>query len=61
MCRFHSGSDEKSAEPREEEPKTFTLDEWKAQQQAAAKAKAQPKFNTRKAGEGSEQVRCILL
>ena len=37
-------------EPREEEPKTFTLDEWKKQQ---AK-KEEPKFNTRKAGEGSD-------
>ena len=38
-------------EPREEEPKTFTLDEWKKQQ---AKKDDKPKFNTRKAGEGSD-------
>merc|ERR1719244_2539283 len=38
------------AEPVEEEPVTMTLDEWKAQQ---AK-KDTPKFNLRKAGEGSD-------
>ncbi len=37
-------------EPREEEPKTLTLDEWKAQQEK----KEGPKFNVRKAGEGSD-------
>merc|ERR1719461_1264101 len=36
-------------EPQEEEVKTLTLDEWKAQQK-----KEGPKFNTRKAGEGSD-------
>merc|ERR1719474_1952624 len=36
-------------EPVEEEMKTLTLDEWKAQQK-----KEGPKFNTRKAGEGSD-------
>merc|ERR1711936_1477689 len=40
--------EEKEKEP--EEPKTLTLDEWKAQQ---AKKDA-PKFNVRKAGEGSD-------
>ena len=35
----------------EEEAKTMTLDEWKAQQ---AGANAGPKFNLRKAGEGSD-------
>ena len=44
------GKDGAPEEPREEEPKTFTLDEWKKQQ---AK-KNEPKFNTRKAGEGSD-------
>ena len=34
----------------EKEDVTFTLDEWKAQQGE----KAGPKFNTRKAGEGSD-------
>lgn len=34
--------------PREEEPLTMTLDEWKAMQIK----KDQPKFNLRKAGEG---------
>lgn len=38
------------AEPKEEEPKTLTLDEWKAQQGR----KEGPKFNVRKAGEGSD-------
>lgn len=38
------------AEPKEEEPKTLTLDEWKAQQTK----KEGPKFNVRKAGEGSD-------
>merc|ERR1712117_390420 len=36
-------------EPVEEEIKTLTLDEWKAQQKKEA-----PKFNLRKAGEGSD-------
>merc|ERR1712013_674643 len=36
-------------EPVEEEMKTLTLDEWKAQQKKEA-----PKFNLRKAGEGSD-------
>merc|ERR1712183_1258823 len=36
----------------EEEAKTMTLDEWKAQQAGANKD--QPKFNLRKAGEGSD-------
>merc|ERR1711892_1179212 len=36
-------------EPVEEEMKTLTLDEWKAQQK-----KEGPKFNLRKAGEGSD-------
>lgn len=36
----------------EEEPKTMTLDEWKASQEAK---KGTPKFNLRKAGEGAEQ------
>merc|ERR1719220_1723343 len=36
-------------EPVEEEMKTLTLDEWKAQQKKEA-----PKFNVRKAGEGSD-------
>ena len=40
-----------NAEPKEDEPKTLTLDEWKAQQ---AGDKNKPKFNTRKAGEGSD-------
>lgn len=35
----------------EEEAKTMTLDEWKAQQQIEAD---KPKFNLRKAGEGSD-------
>ena len=43
-----SAIEEKEKEP--EEPKTLTLDEWKAQQ---AKKDA-PKFNVRKAGEGSD-------
>merc|ERR1712002_1197329 len=42
-----AGVEEK--EPVEEEMKTLTLDEWKAQQK-----KEGPKFNTRKAGEGSD-------
>ena len=37
-------------EPVSDEPKTLTLDEWKAQQGK----KEGPKFNVRKAGEGSE-------
>ena len=37
-------------EEKEKEEITFTLDEWKAQQGE----KAGPKFNTRKAGEGSD-------
>merc|ERR1712012_62948 len=37
-------------EPVPEEPKTLTLDEWKAQQSK----KEGPKFNTRKAGEGQK-------
>ena len=36
--------------PEDEEAKTMTLDEWKAQQGK----KDQPKFNLRKAGEGSD-------
>merc|ERR1712013_859922 len=36
-------------EPVEEEMKTLTLDEWKAQQKKEA-----PKFNLRKAGEDSD-------
>ena len=36
---------------QEEEPVTLTLDEWKAQNSGK---KNQPKFNTRKAGEGSD-------
>merc|ERR1712002_1154772 len=36
-------------EPVEEEMKTLSLDEWKAQQKKEA-----PKFNLRKAGEGSD-------
>ena len=36
-------------EPVEEEMKTLTLDEWKATQK-----KEGPKFNLRKAGEGSD-------
>ena len=43
-----AATEEKEAIP--EEPKTLTLDEWKAQQ---AKKDA-PKFNVRKAGEGSD-------
>lgn len=43
--------DKTDEEPREEEPKTFTLSEWKAQQQGTVQA---PKFNTRKAGEGAD-------
>ena len=43
-----AAAEEKEAVP--EEPKTLTLDEWKAQQ---AKKDA-PKFNVRKAGEGSD-------
>jgi len=34
----------------EDEPKTLTLDEWKAQQSR----KEEPKFNLRKAGEGQD-------
>ena len=37
-------------EPREVEPPTFTLDEYKKQQTK----KNEPKFNLRKAGEGSD-------
>ena len=37
-------------EEKEKEEITFTLDEWKAQQAE----KTGPKFNTRKAGEGSD-------
>eukprot|EP00095_Tigriopus_kingsejongensis_P010478 maker-scaffold1628_size33005-snap-gene-0.7 protein:Tk10478 transcript:maker-scaffold1628_size33005-snap-gene-0.7-mRNA-1 annotation:"vasa intronic gene" len=36
--------------PREEEPKTMTLDEWRASQDAKKNA---PRFNLRKAGEGA--------
>ena len=36
----------------EEEARTMTLDEWKAQQAGAKEDK--PKFNVRKAGEGSD-------
>ena len=36
---------------KEEEAKTMTLDEWKAEQ---AGANAGPKFNLRKAGKGSD-------
>ena len=36
-------------EPVSDEPKTLTLDEWRAQQGK----KEAPKFNLRKAGEGS--------
>lgn len=39
-----------AAPKEEEEPKTFTLDEWKAQQMK----KEGPKFNVRKAGEGDD-------
>ena len=35
----------------EEEAKTMTLDEWKAQQTAS---RDKPTFNVRKAGEGSD-------
>merc|ERR1712168_550566 len=42
------GEDEVTKE--EEEPKQLTLDEWKALQTK----KDQPKFNLRKAGEGSD-------
>ena len=38
------------AEEKEKEEVTFTLDEWKKQQGE----KSGPKFNTRKAGEGSD-------
>lgn len=38
------------APKEDEEPKTLTLDEWKAQQGK----KEGPKFNVRKAGEGSD-------
>lgn len=41
-----------SAAPVEEEPKEMTLDEWKAQRAAA---RAKPKYNLRKAGEGEDQ------
>merc|ERR1719186_2459813 len=41
-----AGTEDK--DPVEEEMKTLTLDEWKAQQK-----KEGPKFNLRKAGEGS--------
>ena len=44
-----AATEEKEAIP--EEPKTLTLDEWKAQQ---AKKDA-PKFNVRRAGEGSDK------
>ena len=43
-----AAAEEKEAVP--EEPKTLTLDEWKAQQAR----KDAPKFNVRKAGEGSD-------
>ena len=49
----NTAEDEEAAARRaaeEEEAKTMTLDQWKAQQ---AK-KEGPKFNTRKAGEGSD-------
>jgi len=42
--------DEEDQGPKEEEPKELTLDEWKALQGR----KDQPKFNLRKAGEGSD-------
>ena len=44
------GGENANAEPKEDEPKTLTLDEWKAQQGK----KETPKFNVRKAGEGSD-------
>merc|ERR1719282_1659316 len=39
-------------EPVNDEPKTLTLDEWKAQQ--SKEKKDAPKFNVRKAGEGAD-------
>ena len=39
-------------EPVSDEPKTLTLDEWKAQQ--SKEKKEAPKFNVRKAGEGAD-------
>ena len=39
--------DRREEEPREEEPPTFTLAEWKAQQEK----RSEPKFNIRKAGQ----------
>lgn len=42
--------EEEDQVPKEEEPKQMTLDEWKAMQGK----KDQPKFNLRKAGEGSD-------
>ncbi len=50
LCQGH----DKHKEPKEEEPKTLTLDEWKAQQSQGKKGT--PKFNVRKAGEGSDLV-----
>ena len=44
------GGENANAEPKEDEPKTLTFDEWKAQQGK----KETPKFNVRKAGEGSD-------
>ena len=38
--------------PEDVEPKTMTLDEWKALQKG--QKKEEPKFNVRKAGEGSD-------
>ena len=44
-------TDEAKKAAEDEEAKTMTLDEWKAQQGGS---KDQPKFNIRKAGEGSD-------
>ncbi len=46
----NESSDETKKAAEDEEAKTMTYDEWKAQQGK----KDQPKFNTRKAGEGSD-------
>lgn len=42
---------EPAAEPKEEEPKTKTLDEWKKEQEAL---RFKPQYNLRKPGEGED-------
>ena len=51
LLKVVNETDEAKKAAEDEEAKTMTLDEWKAQQGGS---KDQPKFNIRKAGEGSD-------